>query len=177
MGAGNTGTGVQRVIEATDSQLSAGVGATGDAAATAGSTGSVNAKLRLATTQLDAIQTAVQVIDNAISGTGVNVSQINGVTPLMGAGNTGGYSELTGAWDKLPPDTHEPPAAGYGAPPLALSLVPVARGDSQHWPSILLHDRHRVERLPTLTSVPKKLVTVPLHAIREPVNVNPVPLS
>jgi hypothetical protein len=101
MGAGNTGTGVQRVIEATDSQLSAGVGATGDAAATAGSTGSVNAKLRLATTQLDAIQTAVQVIDNAISGTGVNVSQINGVTPLMGAGNTGtGSHRVTIATDQ-----------------------------------------------------------------------------
>lgn len=48
-GAGNTGTGVQRVIEATDSQLSAGVGATGDSAATFGSTGSLNAKMRLLT--------------------------------------------------------------------------------------------------------------------------------
>jgi hypothetical protein len=101
MGAGNTGTGSQRVTEATDSQLSAGVGATGDAAATAGSTGSITAKLRLATTQLDAIQTAVQVIDNAISGTGVNVSQINGVTPLMGAGNTGtGSPRVTIATDQ-----------------------------------------------------------------------------
>ena len=57
MGAGNTGTGSQRVTEATDSQLSAGVGATGDAAATVGSTGSLNAKLRLITSQLDAITT------------------------------------------------------------------------------------------------------------------------
>jgi len=80
-GAGGTGTGVQRVIEANDSQLSAGVGATGDSAATAGSTGSLTAKARLMTTQLDAIQTAVQLLDNAVSGAGVNVSQIGGATP------------------------------------------------------------------------------------------------
>lgn len=80
MGAGNTGTGVQRVIEATDSQLSAGVGATGDAAATAGSTGSMNAKQRLMTSQLDSIKTAVELIDNMISGSGANISQYNGAT-------------------------------------------------------------------------------------------------
>jgi len=67
-GAGNTGTGVQRVIEATDSQLSAGVGATGDAAATAGSTGSLNAKLRFMTSQLADILTALQLIDNDQTG-------------------------------------------------------------------------------------------------------------
>lgn len=65
MGAGNTGTGSQRVTEATDSQLSAGVGATGDAAATAGSTGSVTAKLRLMTSQLDTISTAIAAIQTA----------------------------------------------------------------------------------------------------------------
>lgn len=68
MGAGATGTGSQRVTEANDSQLSAGVGATGDAAATAGSTGSLTAKLRLMTSQLDAIQTAVQLIDDDQTG-------------------------------------------------------------------------------------------------------------
>lgn len=78
MGSGNTGTGSHRTTEATDSQLSAGVGATADAAATVGSTGSLNAKLRLITSQLDAIQTAVQLIDNMISGSGANISQING---------------------------------------------------------------------------------------------------
>lgn len=45
-----------------------GVGATGDAAATSGSTGSVNAKLRLMTSQLAAIQTAVELIDNDQTG-------------------------------------------------------------------------------------------------------------
>lgn len=48
-----------------------------------------------------AIQTAVEIIDNAISGSGVNISQINGVTPLMGAGNTGtGSPRVTIATDQ-----------------------------------------------------------------------------
>jgi hypothetical protein len=68
MGAGNTGTGSHRTTEATDSQLSAGVGATGDAAATAGSTGSLNAKGRLITSQLADILTALQLIDNDQTG-------------------------------------------------------------------------------------------------------------
>lgn len=67
-GAGNTGTGVQRVIEATDSQLSAGVGATGDAAVTAGSTGSITGKLRQISSDIDAIKTAVQLVDDDQTG-------------------------------------------------------------------------------------------------------------
>jgi hypothetical protein len=51
--------------EVTTSQLSQGVGATGDAAATAGSTGSLSAKLRLMTTQL-----------NTLLSTGVNVTNL-----------------------------------------------------------------------------------------------------
>lgn len=48
-----------------------------------------------------AIQTAVELIDNAVSGAGFNVSQINGVTPLMGAGNTGtGSLRVTVASDQ-----------------------------------------------------------------------------
>jgi hypothetical protein len=81
--------------EASVDGLEGGIGASADAAATAGSTGSINAKQRLMTSQLDSIKTAVETIDNAISGSGVNVSQINGVTPLMGAGNTGTGSHRT----------------------------------------------------------------------------------
>lgn len=69
--------------------LEGGIGAAADAAATAGSTGSLNAKGRLITSQLDAIQTAVQLIDNIVSGAGVNITQMNGVAVTMGAGNTG----------------------------------------------------------------------------------------
>ena len=79
MGAGNTGTGSHRVTESTDSQLSAGVGATGDAAATAGSTGSLTAKLRLITSQLDTISTNVsslltssQLVDDDQTGASVH---------------------------------------------------------------------------------------------------------
>lgn len=51
-------------------------GANADAAATAGSTGSIQAKLRLITSQLDAIQTAVQTIDNSIAGSETQVDVI-----------------------------------------------------------------------------------------------------
>lgn len=51
-GAGAVDAATQRVISASDDPVAAGVGATGDAAATAGSTGSLSAKLRLMTTQL-----------------------------------------------------------------------------------------------------------------------------
>lgn len=57
-----------RTVEATDSQMSAGVGATGDSAATAGSTGSISAKLRLITTNLSDALTALQLIDNNQTG-------------------------------------------------------------------------------------------------------------
>jgi hypothetical protein len=80
MGAGNTGTGSQRVTEATDSQLSAGVGATGDAAATAGSTGSVTAKLRLMTSQLDAMSTTLTSIAADQTGASVHYRTSAGAT-------------------------------------------------------------------------------------------------
>lgn len=87
MGAGNTGTGSHRVTEATDSQLSAGVGATGDAAATAGSTGSITAKLRLMTSQLDTISTNLsslltssQLVDDDQTGASVHYRTSAGAT-------------------------------------------------------------------------------------------------
>lgn len=52
-------------------------GANADAAATAGSTGSIQAKLRLITSQLDAVKTAVELIDNAISGTEMQVDVLS----------------------------------------------------------------------------------------------------
>jgi hypothetical protein len=56
-------------------------------------------------TQVDgAALTALQLIDNMVSGSGANISQINGVTPLMGAGATGtGSLRVTAASDS--PDT------------------------------------------------------------------------
>lgn len=88
-------------LETSVDGLEGGIGAAADAAATAGSTGSLSAKQRLMTSQLDSIKTAVEIIDNAVSGSGVNISQINGVTPLMGAGNTGtGSLRVTVATDQ-----------------------------------------------------------------------------
>jgi len=58
-------------------------GATSDAAATAGSTGTIQAKLRLMTSQLDAVKTAVETLDNAISGSEMQVD----VVGALPAGN------------------------------------------------------------------------------------------
>lgn len=53
--------------------------------------------------------TALQTLDNIVSGTGANISQINGVTPLMGNGATGtGSLRVTVASDNtaIPVLTH-----------------------------------------------------------------------
>ena len=60
------------------------LGANADAASTAGGTGSLSAKLRLMTTQLDAIQTSVQLLDNAIAGNELQVDIVSGA----GSGGT-----------------------------------------------------------------------------------------
>ncbi len=51
-------------------------GANADAAATAGSTGSIQAKLRLMTSQLDAIKTSVETLDNTVGGTELQVDVV-----------------------------------------------------------------------------------------------------
>ena len=63
--------------EASLSALAGDVGDTADAAATAGGTGTLHAKQRLITSQLDSIQTAVEVIDNFISGSKGLVTEDN----------------------------------------------------------------------------------------------------
>ena len=80
--SGNASAGTLRSVEATDSQLSAGVGATGDAAVAVGATGSLSAKLRQMSSSLDAVETAVELIDNSVSGSGLNISQIGGASPV-----------------------------------------------------------------------------------------------
>lgn len=66
----NTGTtATQTTTTATQTTATAaGVGTTADAAATVGGTGSLNAKERLMTTLLDAIKTAVEILDNGDIG-------------------------------------------------------------------------------------------------------------
>lgn len=58
-------------------------GANADAAATAGSTGSIQAKLRLITSQLDSIKTAVETLDNVVGGSEAQVD----VVGALPAGN------------------------------------------------------------------------------------------
>ena len=62
--------------ETTVSALAGDVGDTADAAATAGSTGTLHAKQRLMTSQLDSIKTAVETLDNAISGSEMQVDVV-----------------------------------------------------------------------------------------------------
>lgn len=76
--------------------------------------------------------TALQLLDNIVSGTGVNISQINGVTPLMGNGATGtGSLRVTIANDNtaIPVASHAVTNAGTfvvqenGAALTALQLI------------------------------------------------------
>lgn len=68
-------------------------GSTTDAAATAGGTGTVSAKLRLMTTQLGTINTTLgspfQAGGALAANQSVNVAQVNGVTTLTGTGAVG----------------------------------------------------------------------------------------
>jgi hypothetical protein len=81
-----TSNGANLATEASLSALAGDVGDTADAAATAGSTGTLHAKQRLMTTQLGAIQTAVEgtlVVD----GSGVT-QPVSGTVTIQDGGNT-----------------------------------------------------------------------------------------
>jgi hypothetical protein len=54
------------------------LGTTADASPAVGAVGSLSAKLRLMTTQLDAIQTAVQLLDNTVAGNELQVDIVSG---------------------------------------------------------------------------------------------------
>jgi hypothetical protein len=88
-GAGAVAANTPRTTLASDDPLVVSTGASGDAAATAGSTGTVQAKLRLVTSQLDAIKAAVETLDNAISGAGINITQVAGTNLSTGVGAAG----------------------------------------------------------------------------------------
>lgn len=55
-------------------------GANADAAATAGSTGTMQAKFRLMTSQLDSIKTAVETLDNTVGGSELQVDIVSAPT-------------------------------------------------------------------------------------------------
>lgn len=75
---GDGATSIAKTIAATIADgADAGTGATTDAAATAGSTGSVSAKLRLLTSLGDSIKTAVELLDDTVSGTKIRAMLVD----------------------------------------------------------------------------------------------------
>lgn len=91
-GTGLRGATVQRVTIATDDSVPVTIASVPSHAVTNAGT--------FLTQENGAALTALQLIDNAVSGSGFNVSQINGVTPLMGSGATGtGSPRVTAATD------------------------------------------------------------------------------
>lgn len=72
-------------------------GAVADAAATVGGIGSTSAKLRLVTSQLDAIKTAVEILDNTVAGSEMQVD----VVSIPAAARTTDTVSATLATDKL----------------------------------------------------------------------------
>jgi len=69
--------------------LEGGIGTSGDAAAVAGGTGSLNAKIRLATTQLADAVTSLQRLDDAISGSEIQVDVVTLPALPTGTNNIG----------------------------------------------------------------------------------------
>lgn len=84
-GAGAVAANTPRVTHASDDPSVTVLGAVADAAATAGGTGSVSAKLRNATSLLDAIKTAVELLDDTVDGTELRVDIITSALPTGAA--------------------------------------------------------------------------------------------
>lgn len=96
-------------IATSTSAISTSTGATSDAAATAGSTGSVQAKLRLVTSQLDSIKTAVEALDNTVSGSELQVDVLTMPTTTV----TGTVTANAGS-GTMTVDSELPAAAALG---------------------------------------------------------------
>lgn len=104
-------------------------GANADAAATAGSTGSIQAKLRLITSQLDAIQTAVQLIDNSIAG---SETQVDVITQPARSSSTDSIAALGNvAHDSV--DSGNPVKIGLKAIAHGTNPTAVAAADRTDW--------------------------------------------
>lgn len=101
--SGSSGGGAVTIADGADVTQ----GAIADIASTAGGAGTVSSKLRLVTTQLGTINTTLgspfQAGGSLAANQSVNISQINGATPLMGNGVTGtGSQRVTIASDNTP---------------------------------------------------------------------------
>lgn len=110
-GAGAASTAVARTVTATDSPEVATLGAVADAAATQGSTGSISAKLRTATAQLERIALALEIIDDADETDRLKVNLIAGQ-----AGIAAGAGAVSAATPRVTFASDAPaPTAGYMA--------------------------------------------------------------
>lgn len=108
--AGAAGADTLRAVTASDSPEVATLGAVADAAAAAGGTGSISAKLRNTTALLDAIRTAAELIDNAVAGSEM---QVDVVGPLpAGTNNIGDIDVLTVPSDPFGANADAAAAAG-----------------------------------------------------------------
>ncbi len=105
VGAG-TAAAATRTTLASDDPVVAGVGAIADAAVTAGATGSVSAKLRLMSSQLDSIKTAVETLDNTVGGSELQVDVVSAAAVAAGEnfiGSVGGKTAIPSI--TMTPDT------------------------------------------------------------------------
>jgi hypothetical protein len=102
-------------------------GANADAAATAGSTGSIQAKLRLITSQLDAIKTSVEALDNTVGGSELQVDVVSSALPTGAATETTLASILTELGQKTEPanQQHVIVDSGAGLTDAQLRATPV----------------------------------------------------
>lgn len=85
-------------IDTSISALAGDIGDTADAAATAGSTGTLHAKQRLMTSQLGDIKTAVEILDNAVAGSEFQVDVVTSALPT-GAATAANQTTIIGHLD------------------------------------------------------------------------------
>ena len=110
-GSGVVDAGTLRAILASDDPAVAALGGVSDAAATQGSTGSISAKMRTATGQLERIALALEILDDHDESDRQKVNLIAGQ-----AGVAGGSGASSAATQRVVLATDSPaPTAGYSA--------------------------------------------------------------
>lgn len=113
-GAGAVSASTPRVTLASDDPAVVGIGAPADAAATPGGTGSLSAKQRLATTLLDAIKTAAEIMDDWDESDRAKVNPIAGQ-----AGVQGGAGAVTANTQRIVAASDDPGVAAVSVLPNA----------------------------------------------------------
>lgn len=116
--------GVEGLLTTIDADTGA-LGATGDSAATAGGTGTLSAKLRLATAQLEAIKTAVEAswsVSRLLSAATTNATSVKRTAGRVGGWhlyNTNSAERFLKLYDKA-----SAPTVGADAPVMTVPIPP-----------------------------------------------------